>query len=131
MSDKRKLPAGMEIHPLAHIFSPVLDLGDLAITSGTLPDIEGDRLKNPEDFRAQTEQAFRNMLNVLAAAGQNKHNLAFVLIVVACDINVHYGPLNEIWSEVMEGVKPMPCRMAFQVVKLPKNALIEVFGVTR
>ena len=129
-SDKRKLPPALQALPLAHLFSAALDLGDFAITAGTLPLIENGEPKS-ELFRDQAEQAFRNMLDMLAACGQNKHNLAFVLIVVSCDIVKNYGPLNEVWEKAMEGVHPMPCRMAFQVAKLPCNALIEVAGLTR
>ncbi len=128
--DTRKLPPALQAHPLAHIFSAALDLGEIAITSGTLPDIADGQPKS-SDFREQAEQAFRNMLNVLAACGQNEHNLAFVVIMLACDIDSHYGPLNEVWGEIMGETNPKPCRAAFQVVKLPLGAMIEVIGITR
>lgn len=77
------------------------------------------------DFKAQTEQIFRNLASVCAAAGGDLNHIV-KLTAFIMDFN-HFPILNEMMAHYFK--KPYPARTTIQVAALPKNALIEIDAI--
>lgn len=75
-----------------------------------------------EDIKIQTEQAFKNLENVLQAA---KSSLTKVLKVNVYLKNMtDFSAMNEVYATFFE--EPYPARATVEVAKLPKGARIEI-----
>lgn len=75
-----------------------------------------------EDIKIQTEQAFKNLENVLQAA---KSSLTKVLKVNVYLKNMtDFSAMNEVYATFFK--EPYPARATVEVAKLPKGARIEI-----
>ncbi len=98
-------------------------VGNMLYCSGQIPldPATGDIVGN--DIEAQTHQVFANIKAVLEAAGTDLSNV----IKTTCflqDIS-DFVKMNEVYASYFsDGV--YPSRSAFEVAKLPKNALVEI-----
>lgn len=78
-----------------------------------------------DGIAAQTRQALRNLVAVLAAAGLGPPHVLKATVYVA---NMEDFPLvNELYAEVF--APPFPAREVVQAGRLPKNALVEISAV--
>ncbi|KAK7490362.1 hypothetical protein BaRGS_00018341 [Batillaria attramentaria] len=74
---------------------------------------------------AETEQALKNMGEVLKEAGATYDNVVKTTVLLA-DI-ADYGAVNEIYAKYFSENKP--ARAAYQVAALPKGARVEIEAV--
>ncbi|CAG7824760.1 unnamed protein product [Allacma fusca] len=78
-----------------------------------------------EGIENQTRQALTNIGHVLTAAGATYNNV--VKVTVLLDDIKNFDVMNKVYSEFF--TQNLPARAAYQVAKLPKNALIEIEAV--
>ena len=107
------------------VYSPAIGIGGLAFVSGQIaldPDSGTKQLVGGDDVKAQTAQALKNLLAVLAMAG------ATAAGVTKCNIFVtdmaHYAAVNEVYKGVF--TKDPPARACVAVKALPLGALVEI-----
>ena len=92
--------------------------------SGQLP-LDPETGIMPKDIQDQTIQSMKNILAIVKAAGGSEKS------IVRCGIFVRdmerFGDINAAYAQFFE--EPYPARAAFQVAKLPKDALIEIEAI--
>lgn len=102
-----------------------IKIGEIVYTSGQLPiDPKTGELIN--DIKGATRQSLENVKAVLEAGGSSVGNIVKVLILLS-DIN-DFAAMNEVYDEFFKGTE-YPARSAFEVGKLPRNALIEIEAI--
>jgi 2-iminobutanoate/2-iminopropanoate deaminase len=95
-------------------------------TSGQLPmTAAGEMVEG--DIEAQTEQVFRNLQAVLAAAGASLAQVVKATVFVK-DLN-DFARLNAVYDRAFGGHKP--ARSTVEVARLPRDALVEIEVVAR
>ena len=78
-----------------------------------------------DGLAAQTRQALRNLVAVLAAAGLGpRHVLKATVYVANMD---DFARVNELYAEAF--APPFPAREVVQAARLPKNALVEISAI--
>lgn len=105
-------------------YSQGICTGDLVFTSGQLP-IDPATGEMPADVEAQAEQSLKNVQAILEAAGSDMSK-AVKLTVFLADIK-DFAKVNEVYARFF--ADEPPCRSAFQVAHLPKDALIEIEAI--
>ncbi len=96
----------------------------LVFTSGQLP-IDPTTGEMPADIEGQTEQSLKNVQAVLEAAGSDLSKAVKVTVFLQ-DIK-DFAKVNEIYATFFD--TDPPCRSAFQVAHLPKDALVEIEAI--
>lgn len=76
-------------------------------------------------IEAQTEQALRNIEAVLKAAGSSLEDVVKTTVFLT-DLN-DFAKMNEVFAKRFKA--PFPARSTVQVVKLPRDAKIEIEAV--
>jgi len=106
-------------------YSAAVIYDKLVFCSGQIPIdfITGEIVSNK--IEDQARRALENLAVVLEAAGSSPDN-ALKITVYLKDMN-HFGVVNGIYAEFFKGV--LPARAAFEVARLPKDALIEVEAI--
>ena len=95
-------------------------------TSGQLPmTADGDLVAG--GIEAQTEQVFRNIEAVLAAAGASLAQVVKATVFVK-DLN-DFASLNAVYERAFAGHKP--ARSTVEVARLPRDVLVEIEVVAR
>lgn len=89
--------------------------GQIAINPDTNEVVEGGVVE-------QAHQVFKNVCNLLAAAGSSMEKVVKTTVFMA-DMN-DFATVNSIYGEYFS--QPYPARSAVAVKTLPKNVLIEV-----
>ena len=79
------------------------------------------------DIAAQTEQSFKNLFNVLAAAGLGPQNVIKVNVYLT-DMD-DFAAMNAVYAAQFE--KPYPARTTVSVASLPLGARIEIEFIAR
>ena len=74
-----------------------------------------------EGIEAQTHQVFKNLANLLAAAGSDMSKVVKTTVFIK-DMN-DFGKINEIYAAYFTA--PFPARSCVEVARLPKDVLIE------
>ena len=77
------------------------------------------------DITAQTRQALENVRSVLTSAGSGMDRVLKTTVFMA-DLT-EFAQMNEVYATFFPGVKP--ARAAFQVVKLPLGARVEIEAI--
>ena len=77
------------------------------------------------DIKAQTKQSLTNIKNILTQAGLGMESVVKMTVLLK-DIN-DFNAMNEVYKTFFE--KDFPARAAFQVAKLPKDALVEIEAI--
>lgn len=102
-------------------YSQAKQVGNLLFTSGQIPlDPEKGVLVGSE-IREQTEQAMKNLCEVLKAAGTDFDHVVKTTCFLA-DI-ADFAAFNEVYASFISSA---PARSCFAVKALPKGALVEV-----
>ena len=101
-----------------------VDLGNMIITSGQIP-VNPKTGEVPADVAAQARQSLENIKAILAAAGTDMAHV--VKTTVLLQDMADFAAMNEVYAEYFS--EPYPARAAFQVAKLPKDALVEIEAV--
>ena len=113
-SDKAPAAIGPYCHAIVH--------GDLVFCSGQIPldpetmEIVGTRIEE------QTAQVMKNIETVLSDAGTNVNKM--IKATIFLDTMKDFAGMNKVYEHYLNGHKP--ARSAFEVGKLPKDALIEI-----
>ena len=99
--------------------------GNLIFTSGQLPmDAEtGEMLEN--DITLQTRKSLQNVKAILEEAGSGMEKIVKTTVYLSDMAN--FAKMNEVYQEFFTG--DFPARSAFQVARLPKDALVEIEAV--
>ncbi len=103
-------------------YSHAIVQGNLVFASGQIPldpetmEITGDTIET------QTEQVMKNVAAVLAAAGSGLDKILKATVFLASMDD--FAGMNAVYEKALAGHKP--ARSAFQVGRLPKDALVEI-----
>ena len=109
-----KAPAEIGPYSQAQIF------GGLVYTSGQIP-VDPATGKIAEGVEAQAEQVFKNIANLLAAAGSDISKVVKTTVFIK---NMDdFGAINAIYGKYF--TEPFPARSCVEVARLPKDVLIE------
>ena len=103
-------------------YSQAVDLGSVIFLSGQIALDPGSGTLVPGGIVPQTEQVFRNIEAILAAAGLTTANVVKTTVFLA-DI-ADFGTVNGIYAKHFSA--DYPARSAVQAAALPKGALIEI-----
>ena len=114
-----------------NIPTPIAPYSPAVLVNGTLY-ISGQIPINPEnnemvtaDISEQTRQVMKNLGSVLKSYGFDYSDLVKCTIYMTDMAN--YKTINEVYGSFFDG--NFPAREAIQVVKLPKNAEVEISGI--
>ena len=110
--------------PIAPYSSGVLVNGTLYI-SGQIPINPENNEMITGDIKDQTRQVMENVGSVLKSFGFEYADLVKCTIFMTDMEN--YKAINEVYGSFFEG--NFPAREAVQVVRLPKNAEVEISGI--
>ena len=109
-----KAPAAIGPYSQAQIF------GGLVYTSGQIP-VDPATGQIAEGVGAQAEQVFKNIANLLAAAGSDISKVVKTTVFIK---NMDdFGAINAIYGKYF--TEPFPARSCVEVARLPKDVLIE------
>lgn len=103
-------------------YSQAIIAGTMIYTSGQLPiDPEtGEMVAN--DITHQTRMCLKNVKAILEEAGSNMDKIVKTTVFLSDMAN--FVKMNEVYKEFFSG--DFPARSAFQVARLPKDALVEI-----
>ena len=103
-------------------YSQAIKSGSLLFVSGQIPlDPQTGTLVDG-DVAAQARQVFRNLGEILAAAGASFDNVVRVTVYLA-DMN-DFPVMNEVYATYF--TTPAPARSTIQAARLPRDARIEI-----
>lgn len=106
-------------------YSQAVQAGGSIYVSGHLPINPATGEFAGADIRAQARQSLENIKAILAAAGTDMAHV--VKTTVLLQDMADFAAMNEVYAEYFS--EPYPARAAFQVAKLPKDALVEIEAV--
>ena len=106
-------------------YSQAVQEGGTIYVSGQLPINPATGEFAGADIRAQARQSLENIKAILAAAGADMAHV--VKTTVLLQDMADFAAMNEVYAEYFS--EPYPARAAFQVAKLPKDALVEIEAV--
>ncbi|MFF2444336.1 RidA family protein [Priestia megaterium] len=108
-------------------YSHAVESGDLLFLSGQTP-IDSQTGKLAEgDIVKQTKQCFKNLFNVLEAAGLGPDDVEKVNVFLTNMDN--FAAMNEVYSQQFSA--PYPARTTIGVASLPLGAQIEIEMIAR
>lgn len=103
-------------------YSQAIQAGNTVYVSGQLPIDPATGAFAGEDIKSQTRQSLTNIRAILAEAGMDMSAVVKTTVLLANMSD--FGAMNEVYAEFFTA--PYPARAAFQVAKLPKDALVEI-----
>ncbi|PTX19494.1 2-iminobutanoate/2-iminopropanoate deaminase [Pontibacter mucosus] len=108
-------------------YSHAVQAGELIFLSGQTP-IDATNGKLVEgDISAQTEQCFKNLFQVLAAAGLTPDHVVKVNVFLTDMAN--FSAMNEVYKTQFS--EPYPARTTIGVASLPLGAQVEMEMIAR
>lgn len=105
-------------------YSQAVELDGTVFVSGQLPVVPSDGTM-PEGIEAQTKQSLTNIGAILEEAGLSFSDIVKTTVLLK-DIN-DFGAMNAVYAEFFKDSKP--ARVCYQVVALPKGALVEIDAI--
>lgn len=103
-------------------YSTATKLGDFVYLSGQIP-VDGKTNEVAgEDIVSQTEQVMKNIELVLAEMNLEMRHIVKTTVFLS-DFN-NFEKFNEVYASYLS--EPYPARSCVQVVRLPKDVLVEV-----
>lgn len=103
-------------------YSQATTTDSVIYTSGQLP-INPQTGELAEGIAAQTKQSLQNVKNILESVGSSMSNVLKTTVYLA---NMEdFAQMNEVYATFFENGN-YPARSAFQVARLPKDALVEI-----
>jgi 2-iminobutanoate/2-iminopropanoate deaminase len=103
-------------------YSQAVCANGFLFVSGQLPIDPATGIFVPGGIREQTIQVFNNVAAIVEAAGFVFSQAVKVTVLLA-DMK-DFAVMNEVYASFF--TEPFPARAAFQVARLPKDALIEI-----
>lgn len=105
-------------------YSQAIEVNNMVFTSGVIP-VEPETGNIPEGSQAQAEQAFKNLSNLLEAAGTSTANVIKTTVFIK-EMN-DFGAINEVYAKYFP--EPYPSRSCVEVARLPKDVMLEVEAI--
>lgn len=106
-------------------YSQAIKAGNFIFVSGQLPLDANTGAMAGSDIATQTEKALENLRAILEAEG---YGLADVVKTTVYLKNIQgFAAMNEVYARFFTG--DCPARAAFEVARLPKDALVEIEAV--
>ena len=106
-------------------YSQAIQAGNTIYVSGQIPVDPATGEFAGADIETQTRQSLTNIRNILASAGADMSSVVKTTVLLS-DIG-NFAAMNGVYAEFFS--EPYPARAAFQVVALPKGALVEIEAV--
>jgi 2-iminobutanoate/2-iminopropanoate deaminase len=103
-------------------YSQAIRAGNMLFLSGQIPSDPGTGALVGGGIEAQTHQVFRNIGEILKAAGASFDHVVSASVFLA-DMN-DFGKMNEVYATYFSS--PAPARATVQVARLPKDCLVEI-----
>jgi len=113
--------ASPPIGPYSH---SVMAEGKLLFISGQIPFDKDGNLAG-DDIVSQTHQAIKNIKVIVEEANGKLSDV--VKTTVLLNDMANFGKMNEVYEEYFGDSKP--ARAAYQVVRLPKDVLVEIEAI--
>ena len=104
-------------------YSQAVKTGGLVFVSGQLPIDPATGAFAGEDIASQTRQSLNNVKAILEAAGYTCADVVKTTVLLA-EIS-DFAAMNEVYATFFPAGS-CPARSAFQVARLPKDALVEI-----
>ena len=105
-------------------YSQAIESNGFVYVSGQLP-INVETGTMPESIEEQTAQSLSNIKSILEAAGLSMDNVVKTTVLMT---NLgDFTKMNEVYGTFFSGA--YPARAAYQVVALPKGAMVEIEAV--
>ena len=102
-------------------YSQAVVTNDLVFVSGQLP-IDAETGQMAEDIQQQTRQSLLNIKYILEKAGSSLEKVVKTTVLLK---NMEdFAAMNEVYATFFE--IDCPARVCYEVVKLPKDALVEI-----
>lgn len=105
-------------------YSHAIITGDLIFVSGQIP-VNPETGTMPATIEEQTAQSLTNIKNILETVGSGMDKVVKTTVLMT-DLG-DFTKMNEVYATFFND--PAPARAAFQVVALPKGAMIEIEAV--
>ncbi len=105
-------------------YSQAVKASGLVFVSGQLP-INPDTGDMPESVAEQTAQSLANIKAILGAEGLDMTDIVKCMVFIT-DMD-KFGDMNGVYAEAFDDAAP--ARSAYQVVRLPKDALVEIEAI--
>ena len=102
-------------------YSQAIEVNGMVYTSGVIP-VDPATGNIPEGSVAQADQAFKNMSNLLEAAGTSMANVVKTTVFIK-EMN-DFAAINEVYAKYFP--EPYPSRSCFEVARLPKDVMLEI-----
>jgi len=106
-------------------YSQAIAANGLVFAAGQIPLDPRTGQPVPGDVRVQTRRVLENLKAVLEAAGSSMDRVVKTTVFLR-DLN-DFGAMNEIYGEYFK--ESPPARSTVQVVKLPRDAAVEIEAV--
>ena len=106
-------------------YSQAIRAGGMVFVSGQIPVDPATGEFAGADIVTQTRQSLTNVKAILAEAGLGLENVVKTTVLLK-DMN-DFAAMNGVYSEFF--TENCPARAAFQVAKLPKDALVEIEAI--
>lgn len=103
-------------------YSQAVKAGNMVFCSGQIPIDPKTGEFVSDDVAEQTEQVFKNLIEVLKAAGAGLENVVKTTVFLA-DMN-DFSAMNEVYAKYFSENKP--ARATVQAARLPKDARVEI-----
>jgi 2-iminobutanoate/2-iminopropanoate deaminase len=103
-------------------YSQAVKVGNLLFTSGMIPINPETNTLVEGGIEVQAEQAFKNIKNLLEAAGSSVDKVVKTVVFIK-DMN-DFAKVNEIYAKYF--TDNYPARSCVEVARLPKDVLLEV-----
>jgi len=106
-------------------YSQAVQVKDLLFVSGQIPlhPETGDLVS--ADVQAQTQQVLENLIAILKEAGTSLQQVIKTQVFLK-DMN-DFSAMNEVYAKYF--TQKFPARIAVQVVRLPKDVLVEIDAI--
>lgn len=105
-------------------YSQAIKAGNFIFVSGQIP-FRADGILGGNDIISQTNQSILNIKAILESAGLGLNNVVKTTVLMT-DLS-DFGKMNEVYAQYFSESKP--ARAAYQVVRLPKDVLIEIEAI--
>jgi 2-iminobutanoate/2-iminopropanoate deaminase len=103
-------------------YSQAIRAGNMLFLSGQIPSDPATGNLVPGGIEEQTHQVFRNIGEILKAAGTSFDHVVTAGVFLA-DMN-DFGKMNAVYATYFSS--PAPARATVQVARLPKDCLVEI-----
>ena len=120
----KKIIATTNAPEAAGPYSQATRAGGLVFVSGQLP-LHPETGEMPESVADQTALSLANIEAILASEGLNMGHIVKCMVFIT-DMD-QFGEMNAVYAKAFE-TNP-PARSAYQVVRLPKDAKVEIEAI--